>query len=242
MSDIRSHIIAAEGLIAVKNKVFEFIKRNLGKITEYDVQQFILKEFNNEKLILVGDKDEPIVAVGKNTSFVHYFPKKESEIIKKDSLILIDIWAKLKENSAVFADITWMAYSGKNPPRDIQEAFDKVIHARNLSIKFIEDSLKEEKLPECKEIDNKVRESFGEVKENFLHTTGHSLGTQDCHGEEFKISSKSGDKIQINVPFTIEPGIYFKDKFGIRSEIDCYINKKLELVITTEVQNKIVLL
>ncbi len=40
------------------------------------------------------------------------------------------------------------------------------------------------------------------------------------------------------IPFTIEPGIYYKDKFGIRSEIDCYV-KDYNLIVTGRVQRKI---
>jgi len=242
LNKIESHKIAAKRLCQIKDRVFDFIGRNLGKITEYDVQQSVLKEFELNGLTLLGDKDEPIVASDKNTSFVHYFPKKESRLIEKENLILVDIWAKLKEEEAVFADITWMAYTGKKVPQEIQEAFDNVIRARDLAIKIIQDSLMNKKLPDCKEIDEKARESFKELSKNFLHTTGHSLGNMDCHGKDFTISGKCDKKIYINVPFTIEPGIYFEDKFGIRSEIDCYINENYELIITTDLQDKIVLI
>jgi hypothetical protein len=39
---IKNHRIAAEKLEAIKNKAFALIKKNLGKISEYDVQEFIL--------------------------------------------------------------------------------------------------------------------------------------------------------------------------------------------------------
>jgi Xaa-Pro aminopeptidase len=41
------------------------------------------------------------------------------------------------------------------------------------------------------------------------------------------------------VGYTIEPGIYLKNKFGVRSEIDFYINEKNRVVITTKVQREI---
>lgn len=241
-SNIESHKIAAKKLCLVKDKVFEFIQKNIGKITEYDVQHFIIKEFELNGLILFGDKDEPIVASDKNTSFVHYFPNKESRMIERDNLILLDVWAKLAGEDSVFGDITWMAYTGEKIPNEIQETFNRVILARNLAIKLIQDSLANNKLPNCKEIDFKVRESFKELAKNFLHTTGHSLGNMDCHGKDFIISDRCDKKIAINIPFTIEPGIYFEDKFGVRSEIDCYIDEELRLIITTEIQNKIILL
>jgi Xaa-Pro aminopeptidase len=31
--------------------------------------------------------------------------------------------------------------------------------------------------------------------------------------------------------FSIEPGIYFRDRFGVRSEIDVYISKEKEVIV-----------
>jgi len=40
------------------------------------------------------------------------------------------------------------------------------------------------------------------------------------------------------IGYTIEPGLYFKN-FGIRSEVDFYINAKNQLIITSELQTKL---
>jgi Xaa-Pro aminopeptidase len=41
--------------------------------------------------------------------------------------------------------------------------------------------------------------------------------------------------------FSIEPGIYLRDKFGIRSEIDVYISKDRETIVTgLPMQEKVV--
>jgi Xaa-Pro aminopeptidase len=44
----------------------------------------------------------------------------------------------------------------------------------------------------------------------------------------------------VNIPFTIEPGLYFKNRFGVRSEIDCYVTENYKLIITTKVQKRII--
>lgn len=38
--EIEKHKIAAEKLELIKNKAFDFIRRNLDKVSEYDVQNF----------------------------------------------------------------------------------------------------------------------------------------------------------------------------------------------------------
>jgi Xaa-Pro aminopeptidase len=74
----------------------------------------------------VVEKHTPqIVAAGKHTSEVHYYPaQKNFKIIKKNGLIMLDIWARLKGNNSPFADITWMGYAGKNAPKDILKTFN----------------------------------------------------------------------------------------------------------------------
>ena len=241
--EIERHKIAAEKLEMIKNKAFEIIKRNLGKISEYDVSQFILSEFKKQGLIIDEKYPAQIVAVTENSSIVHYFPKKRgSKIIKSDGLTLIDIWAKLKGDRSPFADITWMGYSGKNIPREINRIFKIVIKARNFALKFIRENLKKKKFPKTKKVDKKVRNYFKKfgLEKYFPHGIGHSLGFSRCHGSYFRFSKKSQAKIKLGIPFTIEPGLYFKNRFGIRSEINCYITKDYKLIITTKIQKEII--
>ncbi len=241
--EIEKHKIAAEKLDLIKDEAFNFIKRNLGKISEYDVQKFILSEFKKEGLILLDEKySVPIIGVKENTSIVHYFPKKKSKIIRKNNLILIDIWGRLDEERAPFADITWVAYSGKNIPKEIRKIFSRVIEARNFTINFIKNSLRNKKFPKTRAIEIAARNYFKKfnLDKYFLHRTGHSLGLHVCHGKYFRFDKKSKTRIKPNIPFTIEPGLYFKDKFGARSEIDCYVTEDYKLIVTTKIQNKII--
>jgi Xaa-Pro aminopeptidase len=50
----------------------------------------------------------------------------------------------------------------------------------------------------------------------FIHSTGHGVGL-DIH-ELPVISSKSRDIIEDGMVFTIEPGIYLPNEFGVRIE------------------------
>ena len=236
---VKDHLIAAKKLDKIKDKTFNFISKNINQVSEYDVQQFILEEFRKESL--VSDKNKPIVASGKNTALVHYYPNKKSRIIQKEDLILIDIWARVDKKCAYFVDITWMAYSGKKVPKKIQKTFEHVIKARDLAIKFIEYNLDRKYHPKTSEIDATARNHLKskKIEKFFLHKLGHSLGTGGCHGRFFNFSKKGKTRLKPNIPFTIEPGIYFKNQFGIRSEIDCYV-KNHKLIITTQLQNKLV--
>lgn len=192
---INSHIIASKKLDAIMFRTFNYIKKNIGKVSEKNVEQFILKEFKKENLIT--DRKKLIVAVNKNSAIPHYYPNTQNLIIKKNNLIKIDIWAREKGKKKVFSDITWMAYTGK-APKKIINLFNIVLKARNKAIKFIKTTLSDKLLPYGKEIDKVVRNYFKKIclDNYFIHGTGHSLGFNSPHGRDFKISKKEKNKIK----------------------------------------------
>lgn len=240
---IVQHKLAAERLDAIKDGVFKLIGKNIGKISEYEINEFIISEFKKNNLITQKEYPTQIVAFDKNTSFVHYYPqKKKDRIIQKNQLVLIDIWAKINEKGAPFADITWMGYTGKNIPKEAEKNFKLIVGATNEVMGFLKKNLKIKKLPKSLEVEMAARNylnKFG-VEKLFAHGVGHSLGITKDHGNYFRFSRKTKSKLKINIPFTIEPGLYIKDKFGLRSEIDCYVDDNYNLVITTKIQKEII--
>ena len=183
-----------------------------------------------------------MIAFNESSSSPHYFPKKESKNISRDTLIMIDIWARLRQKNAPFSDITWMAYYGNEIPEEIAKVWNIVKDARDFGVKFIVEELKQGRFPTGKEIDDIARKIISEAgyKENILHNTGHSIGLNSPHGTELGITQKNNNSIVKNLAYTIEPGVYIKNKFGVRSEICFYINDEDKLVITTPVQKELI--
>ncbi|MFN3921336.1 MAG: M24 family metallopeptidase [Caldimicrobium sp.] len=79
-------------------------------------------------------------------------------------------------------------------------------------------------VPIC-ELDKVIREYFQEkgVLSNFTHATGHGLGIEiheypRIYFSPNKKNSKEEPLIEEGMVFTIEPGLYFPGKFGIRLE------------------------
>ena len=69
----------------------------------------------------------------------------------------------------------------------------------------------------------------------FVHSTGHGVGL-DIH--EFpNINSKSDVIIEDNMVFTIEPGIYLPNEFGVRIE-DTIVMKNGKAVILKSKKNR----
>lgn len=239
---VRQHTLAGKLLIKTKDDAFGYISAHPGA-SEYEVQQFILQEFKKNKL--VRDKDPPIVGFDTNAAIPHYFPKKKSAHLKKNSLVLIDIWARLNEPKAPFSDITWMGHRG-TPPKKIKQAFKAVCDARDASLRLVTTQLGRGRIPTGKEIDDaacNVLIKRGYVK-NILHRTGHSIGTTSPHGVFRNLNRKGDRPLHPCMGYTIEPGLYFKGKdgFGIRSEIDFLITKNRKLVVTTPIQRKLILI
>lgn len=236
---IRLHCDAATLLCEIMDEAFEFIRQN-PKTTEYEVQQFIIGKYNDNNLVTDGDR--PIVAFRESTANIHYFAEESTALtLKENSLIMIDIWARLNRADAPYADITWMAWHGDKIPSDVQQAFDVVIKSRDKGLKFIEQELLTNDLIRNNEL-GKVMEEVtlgSDFQDSIPHAYGHSLGTTSCHGKLGVIYSKNKSELVREVGYTIEPGIYIKGKFGFRSEIDFYVDKSGKLVVTTGVQQKL---
>ena len=236
---IENHKKAAKLLIKIKDLTFKHIKTNKN-ISEYEIQQFILKKFIEYDL--ETDKYPPIVSFNSNTAIPEHYPEEGGKLLKENMLIMIDIWAKLKIKEAPFADITWIAHSGNEISEDIKDVFDVVRVARDSAIEHIKNQLSNEKIPTGKEIDTIVINIIAKsgYAEHIRHETGHSLGIEDDHGEKPNWLYCGNDAaLKKKCGYTIEPGIYLKDKFGIRSEIDFYISGDNKLIITTNLQKEI---
>jgi Xaa-Pro aminopeptidase len=234
---IDKHKEAARFLEKIKNEVFDLISREKN-IDEYRLKEFILSRYRRYNLKTDND---PIVAFGKNTSHVHYHPSQHCLTIKKGDLIMIDIWARLKEKSSPYADITWMAYFGENIDPKIEKIFNLVISSRDKVIKFIKNNLSDKKIPTGHQIDKIARDfiSNSGYEKDFKHTLGHSLGIHGPHGKYNGLKSKNNKKLLKNIAYTVEPGIYLENKFGIRSEMDFYINDNFKFLPTTLIQKEL---
>jgi len=234
----KQHKQAAEILGKIIYEVVKLIKSNSG-ITDVAIRQFIKEQYR--KYHLISDKQKSIVAFGKNTSQVHYYAEQPRKL-RQGNLIIVDIWARLNKKGAPFADITWMLYYGRKLSLEYANAFRLVAEARDKAISFIKNNLKNKIRPRGKEVDAVARIYLDKRGHGnrFLHGTGHSLGFVSPHGNRTRISRKGRQPLPLKVGYTIEPGIYFKDKFGIRSEIDFYIDENYKLIMTTICQKQII--
>jgi Xaa-Pro aminopeptidase len=136
---IATHEEASEKLHRVKDRAFEAIARRTGTqvpTTEYDIQQLMAGWFRDEGLISDAD---PNVSAEENAGNPHYLPTASaSRAIRSDELVLLDLWGKLDRPGAVYADITWMGYTGRLIPDRYTQAFAAVAAARDAAIALVQ--------------------------------------------------------------------------------------------------------
>ncbi len=211
-------------------------------INEYDLQQFVINEY--EKYGIIYDDMLPIVAINENTSNPHYeLIKGRSKTIKKGDFLLIDLCGKLSKPNSVYYDVTWTAMVSDIIPEKYNVIFNIVKEARDLAIRFLEDRFREGKEVFGWEVDDAVRgyilrKGYGNY---FLHRTGHSIG-ESLHGNGANIDNLETKEERMLLPgnlFSIEPGIYLEE-FGIRSEVNVYIDDNNKVIVTGPKQEQII--
>lgn len=245
---IKTHCTAAQRLMDIKDEIPSFILEQTtdGKsLTEYHLWKWIRKRF--QAYGLRTDSECPIVAFGKNTSRVHYFPSKQSETLRPEMPIMIDMWAHLP--NGCYADITWMFYYGKRPNLQLRKLFNAVAESRDLCLQYIKKSIKEETMPQQNRCDSTVRDHLNKKKLGayYFHSTGHPMTVRNVHGHKSDkgLSPRNTDTLNVLQPYTIEPGLYLAhldSPVGVRSEIDFYISETGTVEVTTHVQESITLI
>ena len=241
-----SHIRAGDIIQHVKNEAFAEIGKALAggrRLTEYDLMRFILQRFDEEG-IEYGD-DVPIVGINDHPADPHFEPKKDGAYeFKKGDMVLIDLWGKLKEPGSIYYDITWCGFIGDEPPEKYQEIFHVVRDARIAAVNFVRKRFADGKPCYGWEVDDACRNVVTEAGygEYFIHRTGHSIG-EEVHGNGVHIDNLETKDERLLVPgicFSIEPGIYLDGEMAARSEIDCFITLKGEVVVHGEEQMELV--
>lgn len=221
--------VVANNIYKIVKDAFNFIGENIKNnkiVTEYAVQQFILKQFENYGYIT---DFPPIVAVNANAADPHYeISQEHSAEIKKGDLVLIDLWCKPNNSQAVWSDITWMGYVGSEIPEKLKKIFRVLVDAREKAFQLVAERFAKKSKIQGYEIDIAARNVIDDAGYGkfFVHRTGHSI-TTELHGDGPNADNYESKDERIIMPgmcFSIEPGIYIPNEFGFRTEIDVFVN------------------
>lgn len=159
---------------------------------------------------------EPITAIDENAANPH--ARATNKQLKKDSLLLFDGGIKFEKycsdrtRTARFCD--GFEFKKKQLFKDskLQHIYDTVLKAQEAAIEAAKPGIK------AKELDKIARDIIDKAGygDYFVHSLGHGVGL-DIHEYPY-INKKSEEILSENMIFTIEPGIYIPDYYGVRIE------------------------
>ena len=214
-SEINHYKSAFERTDKALKSIRDFILNN-DNISEFDISEKLEQEF-----IKYGAKNlsfKSIVAKDKNSALAHYSKCSKTEIIKDGSLVLIDCGAYYEQGLAT--DITRVFVKGR--PTNLQ----KQVYTTVLKMFLNAFNYKKENMSGY-DIDDYTRKIYAQNNITgfvFNHGLGHGIGI-NVHEYPPNLSKNEIAKVELKngMCFTIEPGLYRENYFGVRLENSCYL-------------------
>ena len=244
--DFETHLEAGRRMHAILDRTFAEVRRRVlagEEPTEYEIQQFMVGLYAENGLTC--HNEYPIVGVNAHAADPHYEPTPEKALpIRRGDLLLLDLWARLDQPRSIYFDITWTGYLGDPIPPKHSQVFEIVRAARDRAVEFARERFAAGKTVYGWEVDDACRAVIDKAGYGryFIHRTGHSIG-EAVHGNGVNIDNletKDERRLVPGILFSVEPGIYLPGEFGIRSEIDVFINHNSEVVVTGPQQTELV--
>jgi Xaa-Pro dipeptidase len=239
---LRSHLDAGLIIDQVIREAFQQAANSVRErrtLTEYDLQQWILREFDAAGIVR---EEGPDIAVNAHASDPHYGPAEgKSSPIREGDLLLLDVWGKKSAPGSVYYDVTWMGFLGAKVPDKYAKVFAVLRESRDKAIDLIQSHVSAGKPLQGWQVDKAARavvEKAG-YGEYFFHRTGHSIG-ETVHGNGVNMDGLETRDVRHLIPRTcnsVEPGIYLKE-FGMRTEVNVYISER-EARVTGAIQKEI---
>lgn len=202
-------------------------------ITECEVQAAIMRHFEANGMETYSP---PIVGVGPHSGDPHFENTPANDTpIREGDLILVDLWAKMSKPCSVYSDLTRMGFVGETAPEKYEKVFSIVAQARDAAIAYVRSAFEAKRPLPGYQVDDACREVIEKAGygQYFIHRTGHNIG-QEVHGNGAHMDNLETHEERLVMPrtcFSVEPGIYQKE-FGVRSEVDVYVDGSGEVHVT----------
>ncbi|MBF0593786.1 MAG: aminopeptidase P family protein [Candidatus Omnitrophica bacterium] len=190
--------------IRINLKGFSFIKKFICPGVSEEAVLFKLQDFIRREGVAFSFP--PIIASGPNAAYPH--ARVSGRELKSSEPLLLDLGVEV---SGYKSDLTRMFFLGKMS-RSFEQNLSAIHGAQEAAYKVIRAGV------EAKVVDAAAR-GFLEKKglaQYFGHSLGHGVGL-DTH-EMPRISGKSGEILLENMVITVEPGVYFPGRYGVREE------------------------
>jgi Xaa-Pro aminopeptidase len=245
---LANHRKASKQVDAIKDGLFAMLGTKLAAnepINEYQAQQWVMEAFKKDCL---ETPDGPIVAVNAHAGDPHFdvSPTNPSPIRAGD-WVLLDLWARVPGDENIFSDVTWTAFAGREVPARHRQVFSAVVAGRDAALALAQKRWTTSEAVRGFELDDAARDVIikAGLGEFIKHRTGHSLSPGPLvHGVGMNLDNLETHDTRTMLPdtgFTIEPGAYLPE-FGVRSEINIYVDPKDGPVVTSGTQREPILL
>ena len=200
--------LASSVTLAAYRAVYQSLDEGM---THRDVGHLV--EMAHEKMGFEGDA---LVEIGEFAAFPH--GSVQPQIVREGVPILVDGGCKVEGYDS---DITRMMILGK-PTDKMKQVFEIVHRAQSTALATARPGL------ECGAVDAAARKvitdaGYGPDYKYFTHRLGHGMG-MDGHEWPYLVRGNT-TKLQSNMTFSDEPGIYIRGEFGIRLEDDMHITE-----------------
>lgn len=147
-----------------------------------------------------------LVASGPNGAYPHHH--SGDRLLQDGDAIIIDIGASLRGYKS---DITRMVFLGR-PPSEFMQAYEAVLEANKRARAAVRPGVT------AHQVDRVARQTLEAAgyAEYFVHRTGHGLGLE-VHEPPW-IMAGNEQILEEGMIFSVEPGVYFPGRFGVRIE------------------------
>jgi len=208
---------------AIFENIIKYIKKDKN-ISEIELRDFILNEIKKRKL---KPSFPPIVSGGKQAgNEIH----PQSTNSKLAGFVIIDFGVIYQK---YMSDMTRTIFVGK-PTKDDRYLYDLILKGEELGINIAVPGM------HCADLDGVVRNSLRKYKKYFIHMLGHGVGMK-IHESPKLYYKLTKPVLKEGMVITIEPGIYIKNKLGIRIEDTCLITKNGCISLTKSPKNLIII-
>jgi len=208
LKDLRN---VCKATIEILESLPDYVKIGM---TEKEVKAYIECKY----LELGRPSFSAIVGSGAHAADPHHntsAKKIESGVLLVDTGLQID---------QMCSDITWTYWVGNKPSNEFLKAYNALYESKEIANKLLIHNT-----PNCipaKKCRQYLADEGYDHEKLFFHGFGHSLGFE-AHDIGARISWTVPDDfiLKENMVYTSEPGLYWKEKWGVRLEDDIVIGK-----------------
>jgi Xaa-Pro dipeptidase len=204
--------LACQVTLAAYDAVYHAMREGM---TQHDVGDLITAAYGQ-----LGFPGEASVQVGEYSALPH--GSRTPQVIREGSIVMIDDGCEVEGYQS---DITRTFVLGKaSPPTSdkMKKVFEIVHSAQAAALAAAHPGV------ECGAVDAAARKvitdaGYGPDYKYFAHRVGHGMG-MDGHEWPYLVRGNT-TKLQPNMTFSDEPGIYIPGEFGVRLEDDMHITE-----------------